>query len=58
MLYYSDVAMTILVPDATAVGAGTYYVEATSLGCTSNGSVTVIVVTTPDVDPQTPIVAM
>ena len=56
VLYYSDVAMTILVPDATAVGSGTYYVEATSLGCTSNGSVTVTVVTTPDVDPQMPVV--
>ena len=55
MLYYSDVAMTILVPDATAVGNGIYYVEATNLGCTSNGSVTVTVVTTPDVDPQTPV---
>ncbi|MDB4091168.1 gliding motility-associated C-terminal domain-containing protein, partial [Crocinitomicaceae bacterium] len=57
MLYYSDVAMTILVPDATAVGTGTYYIEGTSLGCTANGSVTVIVVTTPDIDPQTAIVA-
>jgi len=55
MLYYSDVAMTILVPDATAVGNGIYYVEATNLGCTSNGSVTVTVVTTPDVDTQTPV---
>jgi len=52
MLYYSDAGMTILVPDATVVGAGTYFIEAANLGCTANGSVTVIVVTTPDVDPQ------
>ena len=57
MLYYSDVAMTILVPDATAVGDGTYYIEATNSGCASNGSVTVIVVTTPEVDPHGPITA-
>ena len=52
MLYYTDPGMTILVPDATTVGAGTYYIEATNLGCTSSGSVTVVSIMPPDVDPQ------
>ena len=56
MLYYSDIGMTIAVPDATIVGNGTYYVEVTNSGCTSNGSVTVIVVTTPEVFPQPEVV--
>ena len=56
MLYYSDIGMTIAVPDATIVGNGTYYVEVTNNGCTSNGSVTVIVVTTPEVFPQLEVV--
>ena len=51
MLYYSDLAMTMLVPDATAVGGGTYYVEATYLGCSKSGPVTVVVVTTPEIFP-------
>ena len=54
MLYYSDVAMTILVPDATIVSAGTYYVEATNAGCAANGSITVTVNALPVVNSITP----
>lgn len=43
LFYYSDAGLTTLVTDPTAVGAGTYYVEADNLGCTSSGSVTVTV---------------
>jgi gliding motility-associated-like protein len=45
--YYSDATLTTLVGDPTAVGAGTYYVLADNLGCSVNGTVTVVVNQTP-----------
>jgi len=47
MAYYTDAALTTPVTTPTAVGNGVYYVEATNGICSSNGSLTVTVTTTP-----------
>jgi gliding motility-associated-like protein len=47
LTYFTDAAFTSPVADPTAVGAGTYFVVATSGTCSDNGSVTVTINTTP-----------
>jgi gliding motility-associated-like protein len=47
LTYYSDAALTSVVADPTAVGTGVYYVEAVNGICSSNGSLTVTITTTP-----------
>ncbi len=41
--YFTDPGFLTPVPDATQVGAGTYYVLATNAGCSANGSVVVMI---------------
>jgi gliding motility-associated-like protein len=47
LAYYTDAGLTTPVVDPTSVGNGIYYVQATNLGCTASGSVTVTVNTLP-----------
>jgi gliding motility-associated-like protein len=47
LAYYADAGLTTPVVDPTSVGNGIYYVQATNLGCTASGSVTVTVNTLP-----------
>ncbi len=45
--YFSELTYSIPVSNPTSVGAGTYYIQATSGTCTSNGTLSVSVTTTP-----------
>ena len=47
MAYYSDAALTNVLSNPTSITSGVYYVEATNGACSSNGSLTVTVTTSP-----------